>query len=512
MDRPWRLLFRARRKRRRLHRRASRVPPARPCRKPAGRGPQYASTTSQTLPVVPIERSEGRNPHSPAVVRGPRLRGGDSLLRRLFFLLRRRERAGVLDLGDILSRKAEHVGQNFVGVFAQERRALHLRNRIRQFDRIADRQIFAARRVIDFHHRAGFTQRWLRGDFLHRQDRTDRDIDRVAGLLDLELGLGQGPGFDAREDRLELGQPRARRGVFRIGLPGRFADQIADRAPDRRLCDEVDVGIGVFRRAFALKYPARLAAARIVAGARRGVAEGNALAVLAVFGERAGLEPLLVAQLDAAQIEHAVLHCHIDFLAAAGAGALIERRDNAEREMQARARIADLRAGDQRRPVAETSGRGRAAGALRDVFIDLAVLVGTRAEALDRGDDDARVDLVDALPGETHTVERAGREILNQHVALFNQRFQHAHALRVLGIDGDRALVVVEHGEIERVGAFDIDQLAAGDIADAGTLDLDHVGAEPGQQLRAGRARLHVGEIEDAHAGERLAVLSIGLG
>ncbi len=37
------------------------------------------------------------------------------------------------------------------------------------------------------------------------------------------------------------------------------------------------------------------------------------------------------------------------------------------------------------------------------------------------------------------------------------------------------------------------------------TLDLDHVGAEPGQHLGAGRAGLVVGEVDDANALERLA-------
>jgi hypothetical protein len=32
------------------------------------------------------------------------------------------------------------------------------------------------------------------------------------------------------------------------------------------------------------------------------------------------------------------------------------------------------------------------------------------------------------------------------------------------------------------------------------TLDLDHIGAEPGQHLRAGRTRLIVRKIDDANA------------
>src|SRR6185437_8808421 len=48
-------------------------------------------------------------------------------------------------------------------------------------------------------------------------------------------------------------------------------------------------------------------------------------------------------------------------------------------------------------------------------------------------------------------------------------------------------------------------QLAARDVTGARPLHLDHVGAEPRQQLSAGRARLHVGEIEDFYAVESLA-------
>ena len=47
------------------------------------------------------------------------------------------------------------------------------------------------------------------------------------------------------------------------------------------------------------------------------------------------LEALLVAQLDPAEIEHAVLHGGEHALTAAGAVALKERRDNTERKMQA---------------------------------------------------------------------------------------------------------------------------------------------------------------------------------
>ena len=74
-----------------------------------------------------------------------------------------------------------------------------------------------------------------------------------------------------------------------------------------------------------------------------------------------------------------------------------------------------------------------------------------------------------------------------------------------LHVDRDAALVRVQHREIEAVGALHVLQLAAGDVAAAGQLDLDHVGAHPGQQLRPGRAGLDMAHIEDAHAFECFA-------
>ena len=156
--------------------------------------------------------------------------------------------------------------------------------------------------------------------------------------------------------------------------------------------------------------------------------------------ERAVVEALLVAELNAREVEHAVLHGGEHALTAAGAHALIKRGHDAEREMQPGAAIADLRAGDERRAVAEAGRRGRAAGALRHVLVDLAVLVGTGAETLHRGHDHARIELVDVLPGQPHAVERAGGEILHQHVAFLDQPVEDFLALGMLGIDGDRAL------------------------------------------------------------------------
>jgi hypothetical protein len=156
-----------------------------------------------------------------------------------------------------------------------------------------------------------------------------------------------------------------------------------------------------------------------------------------------------------------------------------------------------------RRAVPEAGGRGGTAGALRDVLVDLEVVVVMAvAEALDRGDDHLGVQLLDALPGEAHAVERAGAEVLDQHVGFADQLLQHHLALGLLGVQRQRALVAVEHGEVECVDVRDVAQLRARDVAGARALDLDHVGAEPGQHLCAGGTGLDMGEVDDLDAVE----------
>src|ERR671937_2954105 len=353
-----------------------------PCRHP-GRAKQQPESIA-TVATNVLDRSYG----------SPLARGRQccSILSRLGAraFLRRGDRARRLDIGNLGCAVAELLGENFFGMLAEQRRAFYFGDRVRHLDRIADGQILAARGVIDFDHGAGLAQRRLLGDLLHREDRPDRNVDAVADVHDLELALGHGPLLDGSEDVAQPRQARRRGGIVGIALPLRLADDIADCAPHRRLGDEIDVGVGIALPALAFEDPAGLAAAGIVAGARYRGAERNAFAVLAVLGERAVRQALLIAQFDAREVEHAVLHGAEHALAASGADALVERGDDAECEMHAGAAIADLCAGDERRARAEPSGGGGAACALRDVLIDLAIFGGTGAVAIDRGNDHAR--------------------------------------------------------------------------------------------------------------------------
>src|SRR5437879_4022175 len=139
---------------------------------------------------------------------------------------------------------------------------------------------------------------------------------------------------------------------------------------------------------------------------------------------------------------------------------------------------------------------------MRHVFVGLEIGVrAARAEALDRAHHDARVQLVDLLPGEAEPVEHPGSEILHDDVALPQEVDEHRLAFSALHVDHDRALVAVEHREVQAVCIRHVAQLAARSVA-LRRLELDHVGTQPCQQLGAGRARLHVGHVEDADSLE----------
>ena len=211
-------------------------------------------------------------------------------------------------------------------------------------------------------------------------------------------------------------------------------------------------------------------------------------------------QTLLIAELDAAKVEDAVLHGAFDSLPAACFFALEQRRDDAQRDVESGAGITDLGGGHHRGPVMEAGGGRRAARALGDVLIDLAVLVRPGAETLDRGADQPRVDLVNPFMREAHAVQRAWRKVFDHDVADLDELGEDRLALFGLGIEGEGALVAVEHGEIEAVHALDVAQLMAGDVAGARAFDLDDVGPEPRQQLRACGTRLDMGHVQDADA------------
>src|SRR5271157_3944649 len=167
-----------------------------------------------------------------------------------------------------------------------------------------------------------------------------------------------------------------------MSLPFRLADDTANSIPDRRLGNEINVGVWVRLPALAFEDAAGLSAARVVARSRHGIAERHTLAELAIFLKGTVSEALLIAQLHAAEVQHTVLHGAGDPLPPARSHPLIQRRDNAEREMKSCSGVADLCGSHQWQPIAKTGGGGRTAHALGGILVDLVVLVRPRPKTL----------------------------------------------------------------------------------------------------------------------------------
>ena len=128
-----------------------------------------------------------------------------------------------------------------------------------------------------------------------------------------------------------------------------------------------------------------------------------------------------------------------------------------------------------------------------------------RGVAAHRGDDQPRQLAQQLVDRQPEARQRAGGEVLRQHVGAAQQRVQVLAIGLGPEIEGDAALALVEEHEDDAVARrVAADQIAAG-LA-ARRLDLDDVGAEPGEDLRRRRSGLVLGEIDDAHAGQRRVV------
>ncbi len=209
-------------------------------------------------------------------------------------------------------------------------------------------------------------------------------------------------------------------------------------------------------------------------------------------------------------MDHRVLHRQLQPPSLAGAVALVQGAEDRRRHQHAGAGVAKGEAGLDRRAVGLAGDADRAAGGLRDHVEGEALLMrAARSEALDLAIDDARVDLLDRVVVEAEALDRARRHVLGDDVGLFDHVLDDLEPLRRFQIDRQRLLVDVELVEVPRVVVGLAGAQPAAGIAAARVLDLDHLGAEPGQHLGAGRARLELGEIDDLDALQKVQVLGV---
>src|SRR5262249_14956461 len=185
----------------------------------------------------------------------------------------------------------------------------------------------------------------------------------------------------------------------------------------------------------------------------------------------------LARERNAAEVDHGVLHGHLDVLAAARALALVQGGQDADGAVKAGARVADGRAGLERLGLRGAGQAERAADRLGDHVEAHVVLVRPLAEALDLRVDDPRVDLLDDVVAEAQPLDGAGREVLDHDVGLLEQLREDLAAARRAEVQGDATLVGVEQHEVVRVHALRVGGRAAPLVAALGILHLDDIGA-----------------------------------
>ena len=131
------------------------------------------------------------------------------------------------------------------------------------------------------------------------------------------------------------------------------------------------------------------------------------------------------------------------------------------------------------------------------------------AVAGDRAVDEPGVLLAQALVAHAEAIEHAGAEGLQHDVVLARQAQEDLAPAVGLQIDADGGLVAVQGQEQRARGrvlrALVLRRRPPHVVAQVQVLDLQHLGAEVGQQQRAESAREQPREIEDLHAFQREA-------
>ena len=122
------------------------------------------------------------------------------------------------------------------------------------------------------------------------------------------------------------------------------------------------------------------------------------------------------------------------------------------------------------------------------------------AEAGDAAMDQLRKFLAQKVVADAPFVERAGLEVLDHHIGIFEHPHQHGAAALGSEVEADGALVAVGADEIGCVLIMERGPPVAGLVA-GGWLHFDDVSAVVAQNLRAVGATEHTRQIDHAQAG-----------
>jgi hypothetical protein len=171
----------------------------------------------------------------------------------------------------------------------------------------------------------------------------------------------------------------------------------------------------------------------------------------------------------------------------------------------------DQRGAEPRRAAVRLAGHRHHAGeGLQHVVVARSVLERpTRPVAGDRDMDQPRVQPDQPGVGQAEPLRRGRREVLQQHVAAADQALEDRLALRRLQVQGQAALAAVG---AEEIGSAPVHHRRPAAVLVAGeVLDLDHLGAEVGEELAAGWAGQHAAEVEDPGPAQRRHGRAVGV-
>ena len=324
-------------------------------------------------------------------------------------------------------------------------------------------------------------------------------VDRAAGHADrLQRGdpvgavAGHGQPLDLRLQLQPVAHPVGVAGKARVAGKLRFACHLAEAGELRIVADGKDEG-PVACRIGVVGHDGGMG----IAPARRHIAVGEAGDALVDQPGDLGVE-----QGD------------VEMLALAGGAAVMQRGEDGVGGIHAAHHVGDADAGLGRlaafriRPAGE---RHQPAHPLDEKVVAGPVRIGAvLAEAGDRAIDEAGIFRRQRLVAEPAASKVADLEILHQHIGAARQPAHQGNALLARQVDGERTLVAVG-GEV--IGAFaglvavriaqEGRSPAAGVVAAAGPLDLDHVGPEIAEELGGGGTGEDARQVEHLHPGER---------
>ena len=189
--------------------------------------------------------------------------------------------------------------------------------------------------------------------------------------------------------------------------------------------------------------------------------------------------------------------------AAPGLLAPLQQGQRADHGPHARALVAHRRARAHGRVIRAAVDAGQAAEGLHEGFV--ARLHGHRAGAAEGRDlavDQARVARAQAGPVNAQLGRHAGAQVVDEDVGLAHQALERGQPVGAFQVQRHRLFAAIEDVEVERVAMPERRSHGARVVAAFDALDLDHFGAQVGEDRAGKRPGQHLAQLQHAHTSQ----------